>query len=111
VFSLLMRGFSSDDVIRAQALGKVVWIQVFTRMSRYTLSIFFFHHLVMLWPIWWFGHQQGDAYFYYGRVMATPYAFGVAAFILIVSYALTWIWDEVAPWLSLEYWVQKVIAD
>ena len=110
VFSVLRQTFGLKKVQELKQGVGFSFVQGATRISRYTLSIYFFHHFVLLWPIWWFGYQKNDYFFYFGRVMDTPFAFGVAALVLSLSYALTRVWDEYAPRFCLEYWLQRFIT-
>ena len=83
-------------------------LRVGTQMSRYTLSTFFLHHILLLWPIWIGGFLQGHLYFYYGRVCTPPFGFLLALLLLLMCYFLSVFIDRYARAWSLESMIRKL---
>jgi amino acid permease len=62
-------------------------------LSKYSLSMYLFHHVAHLWPVWAYGALAGDTVTQYWRQALPVWAtFPLAALCLAVGYALfAWI--------------------
>ncbi len=58
------------------------------RFSYFSLSIYVFHHMVMLWPLWIYGAwtNPDDSTIYWREAMTTPMAFTLAVIFLVVCH-------------------------
>lgn len=83
------------------------WIRYCRRMSRYSLSVYFIHYILLTWPLW-------IAYLFCGRflvqqAMGPLPAFACGVFALFVLDRLTLWWDRNAGLFSLEWFLIMLV--
>ena len=105
VFRSVFEGLTQRALIKGW-LKEVVTVSAL--MSRYTLSIFFLHHMILLWPISLAGLNQGHPLYYYGRIMSPPLSLFMAILVTVFCYFSMRYVDRSAPHLSLESLVRKM---
>ena len=60
----------------------------FRRYSQFALTVYIVHHMVHLWPLWFYGAWQGqdDPTYYWRQAMSTPAALALAVAFLALYY-------------------------
>jgi uncharacterized membrane protein len=85
VFSLMHRYMDPHS----QAFEKTRTYIFFNTFSKFSFSMYWFHHILHLWPLWLYGLCMGqEATHYWRKAMPTSAAIPLAAVCLVVSFAL-----------------------
>lgn len=92
-----------------RGLERFVALTSFTRtMSQHSLSIYVFHHVIHLWPLWVYGLIAGpEATHYWRTATAWPIALALGLGCLALSYLL-FRWVERGKWPSLESLIRRL---
>jgi uncharacterized membrane protein len=63
-------------------------VSVLLRFSKYSLTVYVVHHIVLLWPIWLLGASRGhdDITIYWRHATSPPIALGIAAAFVVLCY-------------------------
>lgn len=88
--------------------GDRKWLSFFRRYSRYSLSIYVIHHiLIVLIPriLGWL--KFGDDYYYYKNLFSPPTGLALAAVFIVAFYPILVLWDRVHGKFSLEWLVKR----
>ena len=64
-------------------------MRIITTFSPYSLSIYLLHHIVHLWPLWWYGMQYGNEPTQYWRTFTTaPISLALSTAFIVACYPL-----------------------
>lgn len=101
VLWLFPRVYRAMDRSDRPAREPGAWIRYCRRMSRYSLTVYFVHYVLLAWPLW-------IAYLFCGqflvqKAMGPVPAFACGAFALLVLHRLMLWWDRNGGIFSLEW--------
>lgn len=82
--------------------------QNYERLSRYSLTIYVLHYLIIFWPLRIAGFLEGDTDKYLSNATSAPVSFLVGILILVTLLRVTKIWDGVGGKYSLEWMLSKI---
>jgi uncharacterized membrane protein len=101
-FSLLHRWLDP----RPELLKRVGLLKIVTTFSKYSLSMYLFHHVIHLWPLWIYGAAAGDEPTQYWRSATTvAVAIVLSAVCLAVAYCLFLLLERTERF-SIEWWMR-----
>ncbi|MBF0217811.1 MAG: DUF1624 domain-containing protein [Candidatus Omnitrophica bacterium] len=78
-------------------------------LSKYSLTIYVFHYIVILWPVWIMGAIKGDIKIYYQNAVSVPIALLSAVILLLLFKPVFWRWNKNEGKYSLEWILSKVV--
>lgn len=83
----------------------------FSLYGKYSLTIYYLHHAIHIWPIYLLAYLEGqeEIDYYYGDFVSPPVALGLALGFVIIFYYILKLWDKCHGKLSLEWIMHKVI--
>ena len=103
-FSLLYFLF---DTKAKDAVGGA-WRVAVERFSKYSLSIYVFHHCLHLWPLFILGWlRQGDKDAYYGELLSFPQAIVLGCLCVILCHFGVKIWDAKGGKYGMEWMLKR----
>ena len=76
--------------------------------SKYSLTIYVVHYLLLLWPLWLAGFLAGDLQKYYNNALSAPQALGTSVILLILFYYLLSWWNQKQGKYSFEWFLAKL---
>ncbi|MBI4669091.1 MAG: DUF1624 domain-containing protein [Elusimicrobia bacterium] len=85
------------------------WMVYLRRLSRYSLTVYVLHHIVIYWPMHIAGWISGGFEKYYANAMSTPLAFGLAILFLLLMGPLMARWDSAGSRYSFEWILAKAV--
>jgi uncharacterized membrane protein len=101
LFSLAHRWLDPNPKL----LGRLGVLTV-TTFSKYSLSMYLFHHVVHLWPLWIYGAAVGDEPTQFWRnAMPMAATIPLAALCLVAGYGVFW-WMERTQRSGIESWMR-----
>lgn len=77
------------------------WLTYFRRLSRYSLTLYVLHHVLIFWPLWIVKWTTGKDYF--EQAMDSLPAFVLAVAILLILFPALSFWDRHKGRFSLEW--------
>ncbi len=87
------------------------WLVYCRRLSRYSLTLYVLHHIVMLWPLWLIGGiAEGPWNQYYAKAMSEPLALILSILLMAICGPLLAAWDKVKGKYSLEWNLAKIVG-
>ncbi|MEE9911303.1 MAG: DUF1624 domain-containing protein [Deltaproteobacteria bacterium] len=87
------------------------WLTYCRRVSRYSLTVYVLHHVVMLWPMWLIGWVAAGPWDqYYAQAMSEPLALALSILLMVLFGPLLGAWDKVNGKFSLEWGLTKAIG-
>lgn len=87
-------------------LGRSGVLAVVTTLSKYSLSMYLFHHVVHLWPLWVYGAAVGsEPTEFWRRAMPVTAAVPLSVLCLVVGY-FVFRWMERAERAGVESWMR-----
>jgi len=85
------------------------WLTYCRRLSRYSLTVYVLHHVVMLWPMWLIGGiAEGPWDQYYAKAMNEPLALLLSILLMALFGPVLGAWDKVQGKYSLEWGLTKI---
>ncbi len=79
------------------------------RLSRYALSIYVTHLVLIYWPLWIAGWLAGEPARYQQNALSTPAALALAAGFLLAMWPLLALWDRIGGRYSLEWFLNQIL--
>jgi peptidoglycan/LPS O-acetylase OafA/YrhL len=78
-------------------------------LSKYSLTIYVFHYIVVLWPVWIMGAIKGDLKRYYQNAISVPAALVCAIILLVLFFFIFSRWNRREGKYSLEWILGRVV--
>jgi hypothetical protein len=106
---LILFGLSLWWIDGNHGLDRFPWaLSFFRTMGQYSLSIYIFHHIIHLWPLWLYGVYTGhEATHYWREAMPWQAALDLALAAIVLMYLL-FRWAEVGKRASLESLIRRL---
>lgn len=92
---------------KCSAINKL-WKKYFQLISRYSLTIYTLHQLMIFWSIELISLFKGNGKIYYENAITTKTAIMLALIFLITIYPLFLYWDTKKAKFSLEWFLSKI---
>lgn len=94
----------------ADLRGGAAWnISVCQRFSKFSLTIYVLHHIVIYWPMWIAGWAYGSISMFYAQAMGAGVALALGALMLLALHFITKAWDAAGGVYSIEWLVSRII--
>jgi uncharacterized membrane protein len=79
------------------------WLTACSRLSRYALSFYVLHQMLIFWPIWVAGALDGELKKYEANAATPPVALALSVAMLALLQGVAKAWDRVGGRLSLDW--------